>query len=555
MTTPSTAADRSISTPETRDGPLLTSDADTARFWTLACVLYLVIYAVLRIALIPSAADVTRSFSHDGAYTAIVARNLLAGRGLVNDASWLVFLDPVRLPMPFHNANPLYTLATAGIAAASGGDVVYAGLVVSALSSAMLVLAVLWLVSYFTTRRVALTVAVMASLFPPIFQLSLSMLPDALCLALSVAFMAGFIRIETRGTWVAAGMLFGLAWLTRSSATLLLPAAFVYGLLAWGWRRTIVRCAGVGFATLVVVSPWLWHNYTVWGSPLRSDAGYYLIQDIVALRFAHEPGDALLRYWHSTTVPPSLRSVLLADPVRFVEWVLAGVPKVVIAMLTEWASSSRLAVIALGTLMAATIPLLPRMWRRAEWIACVLVAATTIGVFAIRPLSVEVRYLALVSLLAAIVLALIVVRAVDGVRRGDRGLAVAIAAVGIAFWMVLVPVADVVRTRFTRAPNPVRVQQQSINRQVSALVRSGPVVVDAPYFYSYDTQAQALAIPQSDDRYLVRYMNRFGARNVLLSDAEMTFWRPEWSAGRLPAELHLVTRVHNASLLGFSSPP
>jgi hypothetical protein len=178
--------------------------------------------------------------------------------------------------------------------------------------------------------------------------------------------------------------------------------------------------------------------------------------------------------------------------------------------------------------------------------------ATTLGVFAIRPLSVEVRYLALVSVLAAIVLALIVVRAVDGVRRGERGLSAVVAAVGVVFWMAFVPLSDVSRTRFMRAPNPVRVQQQALNRQVRDLVRSGPVVVETPYFYSYDTQAQALSIPQSDDRYLVAYMNRYGARNVLLSDAEMTFWRPDWSAGRLPAELHVVARMNNASLLGFA---
>lgn len=555
MTTPSTAADRPISSLETRDGPPVTTDASPSRRWTWVLILCLLVYAVLRIVLIPAAADVTRSFSHDGAYIAIVARNLLAGRGLVNDASWLVFLDPARLPMPFHNANPLYPLATAGTAALTGGDVVYAGLVVSALSSALLVLAVMWLVSYFTTRRVALAVAVMAALFPPIYQLSLSMLPDALCLALSVAFLAAFLRAERGGTWVAAGILFGLAWLTRSSATLLLPAAFVYGVLTWGWRRTIIRCGGVGFATLVVVSPWLWHNYTVWGKPLRSDASYYLIQDIVALRFGGALDDQLLRYWHSTTVPPTLRSVVRADPMWFVKFVLAGLPKLLIAMLTEWASSSRVNVVAIAALLAAAVPLVSRVWRRAEWIASALVAATTIGVFAIRPFSVEVRYLAIVSLLAAIVLALVVVRAVNAVRRGERGLAMAIAAVGVAFWIALVPVSDVFRMRSIRAPNPVRVQQQAINRRVRALVSSGPVVVDAPYFYSYDAQAQALSIPQSDDRYLVGYMNRFGARNVLLSDAEMTFWRPEWSAGRLPAELHLVTRLGDTSLLGLASQP
>lgn len=554
MTTPGTAEDSSIRSPDARDRPALPIGAVDPRFWALGFAVCLLVYVVLRIALIPSAADVARSFSHDSAYIAIVARNLLAGRGLVNDASWLVFLEPTSLPMPFHNANPFYILATAGIGAVTGGDVVHAGLVVSAVSSALLVLAVMWLVSYFTTRRVALAVAVMAALFPPIYQLSLAMLPDALCLALSVGFLAAFARIETRWTWFAAAVLFGLAWLTRSSSTLLLPAAFVYGVLAWGWRRTVIRSAAIGIAALVVVSPWLWHSYTVWGTPLRSDSSYYLIQDIVALRSGFSGDDAPLRYWHSTTVPPSTGAILRDDPVWFIKWVVMGVPRVLIAMLTDWASSMRVAAIAIAVLLAAAIPLLRGVWRRTEWIACAVLAATTIGVFAIRPLSVEVRYLALVSLLAAITLALIVMRAVGDVRRGKRGLAVVIAVVGIVFWAVLVPMADVARMRFTHGPNPERVRQQAVNRQVRDLARPGPVVVGSPYFYTYDTQAQALSMPQSDDRYLVDYMSRFGARNVLLSDAEMEFWRPEWSAGRLPAELQVVTRLDEASVLGIRTP-
>ena len=530
-------------------------DANAPRVWTLVLAGCLVVYAALRIALIPSAADVTKSFWPDCAYIAIVARNLLAGRGLVNDASWLVFLEPPRLPMPFHNANPLYVLATAGIAAMNGGDVVHAGFVVSALSSALLIVAVAWLVSYFTTRRVALVVAAAAALFPPVYQLSLSMLPDALCLALSVAFVAAFVRVETRGTWIAAGALFGLAWLTRSSAVLLLPAAFVYGVQRWGWRRSAIRCAGVGIATLVVVSPWLWHTYTVWGTPLRSDASYYLVQDIVARKSGDASYDALFRYWHGTTRPPTVWNLFRADPVWFAKWVVGGVPTVIRAMLTDWASSSRLVAVALAVLAAAAISVLPRVWRRAEWIACVLVAVTTIGVVAVRPLSVEVRYLAFLSVLAAIVLALIVVRAVNDVRRGERGMAVAIAVAGIGFWLAHVPMADIALTRFLHARSPGRVQQQATNRLVRDLVQSRPVVVASPYFYSYDTRTQALSMPQSDDRYLVGYMKRFGARNVMLRDGEMWFWRPDWSAGRLPPELHVVARVNDVSLLELSSSP
>ena len=91
--------------------------------------------------------------------------------------------------------------------------------------------------------------------------------------------------------------------------------------------------------------------------------------------------------------------------------------------------------------------------------------------------------------------------------------------------------------------------------QVRDLTPTGPVVVESPYFYSYDTHQQALSIPDSDDRFLMGYMKRYGARAVLLSDAELAFWRPEWSKGQLPGELRVVTRFPNATLFGLVSPP
>ncbi len=520
-----------------------------------AIVACLIVYAVLRIALIPSAADVTRSFSHDSAYIAIVTRNVLAGRGLVNDASWLVFLNPPSLPMPFHNANPLYILVTAAVAWLTNADVVRAGLIVSAVSSALLIGAVVWLVSSFTTRRVALIAAVGTAFFPTVYQLSLSMLPDALCLALSVAFVAAFVRDEQRWTWIAAGVLFGLAWLTRSSSSLLLPAAFVYGVLAWGVRRTVIRCVGVGVATFVVVSPWLWHSYQVWHNALRSDASYYLIQDIVVDKLGPHTDAALLRYWHGTVVPPSMGAVVALDPVWFVRWVAVGAVQVVLALGSAWAASSILTASLIALLFAAALLEAPKHWRRPEWIAAAVYAATTVGIFAIRPRSVEVRYLALLSILGAIVFMAVTVRAVTDLRQGRRGTAPVVAAAGLLFWLAVVPIADVSLSRLMRRPNAERVAQRAMHLRMRDLTPAGPVVVESPYFYSYDTQRQALSMPDSDDRFLMSYMNRYGARAVLLTDAELAFWRPAWSRGQLPGELHVVERFPSASLFGLVSPP
>src|SRR5205823_12579922 len=46
------------------------------------------LYAAARLALLPADPEVVPGFSHDSNYVAIVADNLLAGRGYVNDALW-----------------------------------------------------------------------------------------------------------------------------------------------------------------------------------------------------------------------------------------------------------------------------------------------------------------------------------------------------------------------------------------------------------------------------------------------------------------------------------
>src|SRR6476660_7607524 len=65
-------------------------------------------YTGLRLVMLPADGVNVKAFGHDGAYLSTLANNLQSGRGYVNDALWLVFLMPEGLPMPFHNANPLY---------------------------------------------------------------------------------------------------------------------------------------------------------------------------------------------------------------------------------------------------------------------------------------------------------------------------------------------------------------------------------------------------------------------------------------------------------------
>src|SRR5438874_222020 len=96
------------------------------------------LYTAVRLALLPADPEVVPGFSHDSNYIAIVANNLLAGRGYVNDALWLVFLQPEQLPVPYHNANPLFPTAVAGLTWLTGQSAAWTGLALSAASSAAL---------------------------------------------------------------------------------------------------------------------------------------------------------------------------------------------------------------------------------------------------------------------------------------------------------------------------------------------------------------------------------------------------------------------------------
>ena len=208
----------------------------------LAPLLGALALGALRLSLLPLDTDLSLAFSHDSAYVAIVARNLLHGKGWVNDASWLVFLHPARLPMPYRNANPLYPLVTALAARICGISVVKAGLLVAALASVGLLLATYFLVSHYLKRPgIALPIAAAVTIFPPLWEDSLRMLPDSLHLALLMAGIAFFVRAERPLCAVAAGILLGAAWLTRSTAALAAPALAVYAFRMWRGRKALVR--------------------------------------------------------------------------------------------------------------------------------------------------------------------------------------------------------------------------------------------------------------------------------------------------------------------------
>src|SRR5439155_24348713 len=162
----------------------------------------------------------------------------------------------------------------------TGQSAAWAGLALSAASSAAL-FAALFVLAGLCVRPVwqQALLAAGGAFFPAVFEDSLSMLPDAPCTALQ-AWCAACLFCG-RGPRAAAlgGGFFGLAWLTRSSAVLMLPAVGLYLVLRDGWKPALGNAAVFGLVAAAVASPWLWHTAVVWGNPLRSDTSYYLFED------------------------------------------------------------------------------------------------------------------------------------------------------------------------------------------------------------------------------------------------------------------------------------
>ena len=58
-----------------------------------------------------------------------------------------------------------------------------------------------------------------------------------------------------------------------------------------------------------------------------------------------------------------------------------------------------------------------------------------------------------------------------------------------------------------------------------------PVVVWYPYGYTFETGAPALRNPESDDAFLLEYMERYDAEFILMTDRQLDAWRPQWMSG------------------------
>jgi 4-amino-4-deoxy-L-arabinose transferase-like glycosyltransferase len=468
-------------------------------------------YAVARIALLASDLDVTRAVSHDSGYIGIVARNLLEGRGYVNDAHWLLFLSPPALPMSFHNANPLYPTLTAVVMGLTGSGPITAAVVLSILGSVLSAIGVFFLVRHFgAPERFAIACAAVPLFLPPLFRISFAALPDALAMGLVLCLLAVVVRARDWSHWLVAGALFGLAWLTRSTAVLVLPAIGIWVLARKGmrtaWRAGLLAAAGA----LVMVAPWLVRNAIVRGGPFESDSSFYLLIDYYAAR----SGRSVDQLYRSVDPPPPIGD----DVDGVIRTTAEETPDAVVNLGAALSQSDRLAAIVL---MAA---LLSGIWivRRRRWgidlVAAALLFGVTVAVFTVRGANLEPRYLAIAFTLLGLLLL-----APFGVPLAGRRQWLRVPALVYLVAFLIPQNLKIARTM--RSTDPVLAEFRAAAESLDAAIPdSSAVISHLPYLFTLYTGRQSVSPPYPGKTELLGIMQKYHASHVLLPADDFPYY-------------------------------
>jgi 4-amino-4-deoxy-L-arabinose transferase-like glycosyltransferase len=508
----------------------------------LTLALILALYVVFRVMTLPRDPLHAWGFRHDAAYLAIVAQNLHAGKGFVLDALWLVSLQPARLPMPYDNANPLFPAMTAGAMGLFGVDAVPAGFLISALSSAGLLLALFFLLKrYDPDPYAAFGVAGLVALFPPVWEHSWAAITDEMWVMFMVAFLAALVRSDKLGMAALAGGFFGLAWLVRAAAITVVPALVLWLLLTHGWRKALSRLALLGITAAAISSPWLIHNAKTFGSPFHSENGPAMNAQVQAW----QRNEGMVRVSHWPTPAPPYASVLKEHPGAFIaHCIKTAVSTLLRALISSSTDSSYAALALLTALSLLMLSLSPRVLRTPGFISVLVYAASFIALLSIGAETAEGRYFILLQTLFAAWLLVSVYRTWSDFRQGRRGwvrLSAILLAAGYLF--VLLPRSDWRLARFWNSTSAENLEYMQAAQTVNRTITGGnPVIVgDHPYYYTVSTGAQSLTIPESGDQYLLEYMQKYHARFIFLSEEERTFWKPSWKSGNaLPRGIRLV---------------
>ncbi len=510
--------------------------------WRLAqsaAVMSVGLYACALAARIWAVGLVSFPLTEGSAYYVAVARNLVAGRGLVIDAIWSYATPPLTLPRPaFELWQPMASFVAALGMTFNPPAFSAAQLGFAIVGSLLGPLA--WLVARDTTRRlalperrawfVALGSGVLAGVMGPLLLATAvpdSSLPFTVLAVGACIVMPAAVRGD-RAALIGLGVLLGTAYLTRLEAVWL-GLAFVVMLVAShvDWRTIARRSGGVAAVGGILATPWLLRNLSIFGTPFPGQVAdnIFLTRNEQIFWYAERP---TLDGFLGQGVPQLAINVANAAWHNIVDVLLVPAAPVV--------------AVALATLAAAFL------WRRAvpgaAWsgslaalfvVGAITFAATTL-LFPVATLWGTFEHAAGPLLI---------------------GLAVAASAGGDAFVAGLVRVRRWQRSNAWMAPMALvaltlpltALQMSSASRQASntaatvnalpaevmgALHHAGvphgsPIITDRPIWVSEALLMPALALPDEPVESVLALARQFGARAVLLVEGR----------GRYPDELRV----------------
>jgi 4-amino-4-deoxy-L-arabinose transferase-like glycosyltransferase len=124
---------------------------------------------------------------------------------------------------------------------------------------------------------VAILSAALYAVWPMAFQYSSQLGSEPLYAFLFCCFLLVSLRFAEHPSWprsIAAGVLLGLALLTRGNAVLMVALLVPWSV--WQFRKTprlMVRGLAISFVALVVLTPWTLRNYSVFHAFIPFETG------------------------------------------------------------------------------------------------------------------------------------------------------------------------------------------------------------------------------------------------------------------------------------------
>ena len=513
------------SMPKTRAG--WADPVRVGRLWESAVVVPVGLFGLAVLVRMWAIGLISFPLTEGSAYYVAVARNLVAGRGLVVDALWNYATPPLVLPRPaFELWQPIASFLAAAPMALLGPTFGAAQLGGVLLGAALAPLA--WLVARDSAARinmpegrrawVALGAGVLVAFSGP-FLLSTAVPDSTLPFAvLGVAACVVMPRAvaKDRRAMVVLGVLLGLAYLTRLEAVYFAATFVVLVGLTWpGWRERARLVVPVAAVAALVALPWWLRNVETFGTPLPGQVAdiLFITRNEQIFAYAQWPtlggflgqgvpqivGNVFAAVWHD------LVDVLLVPAAPIVVFGLAAVivsvwrrQRSVPAKVRRGSLAALL--LAGGLTFAATSLLFP--------------VATLWGTFehASGPLLVGLAVAAVIGGDAFV--AWLVKR--RGWQRQNAWLA------PFALIALTIPLAAFQLVSASRQAADEQAQIRSIAVQLpAALAAAGvaaeaPVITDRPIWLSDSLGRPALALPDESPNVVLRLARDFGARSVVI---------------------------------------